>query len=423
MKQTPPRKRTRKSTDKLMSSSWQNTKPKVGMRLEISCQDNLFSSAKIVKVSVVKNSKKSLSSSQQHLVTIRYDGWGSEWDETVSFEDNSRLAKFGTYTKRFKCLVDILPKKGKNTSTLWPCIVNMRSPSPLVSLEDYELAEQFLREERKVFVQPYGKEENYFPNYLLSHDGGIWMNVSRIRMWRNNKTSFQGKTKPDNFDLAYDLAQQDDFTHDILPFNVFEEGSLIRARYRVTHPEDDTDSSDTEESNESSSVSSSGSSSNISHAQITDRNFDSQLIYHAPSQLPPALKVNTSIYPDSQIEKSNITGKWIAKYTKNGNEIILGSFTTQSEAQSAIKAATDPSGNEILPPSNDISAKFQDIKALTLGTVIGIGSQQEQHSFSLHEWIVQHAKHKGYELEKFRARFEELKNERESRSMEKRRKL
>ena len=127
-----------------------NIQPKVGMRLEICDSDNIWSTAKIVKIQTSKNKNKSgnkkqriksssfASSISSQNIVLRYEGWGSEWDETLTFENNPRLAECGSYTKQLKCMVDLFPRRDKKSS-LWPCIVNVRNPSPLVSLEDYAL--------------------------------------------------------------------------------------------------------------------------------------------------------------------------------------------------------------------------------------------------------------------------------------------
>jgi hypothetical protein len=403
--------------------------PKVGMKVEICDPDNIWSSAKIIKVTRNKNSKS-------HKVLIRYDGWGDEWDETITFENNERLVPNGTYTKRLKCMVDLFPKRGKNCCTLWPCIVNVRSPSPLVSLDEYGAAEQFLMEEPKVFIQPYGLKENYLPGSFYSSstiDGGRWINIKHIRKWKSETKSIEGKLL-DNFNLAFDIAERDQSVPDTLPSAAFDKGSLINAKYRIKpqgHPDEQEEIKEEtkQEAHDEISISSTGSISQSKGLLITDTSADNTLVYHAPPVLPAALNIDKCIYPGSKITKSTMTGKWIASCTKNGNDIILGSFTTQFEAHEAIQAATSSISNQrsdFKPStSNDtVYNRIQDMKNLSLSSVISMASQQSnrlpQHNFSLHEWTVQHTQHKGYQLEKLRITFEELKRQRKSSISERR---
>jgi hypothetical protein len=331
-------------------------------------------------------------------------------------------------------MVDLLPRRDRR-STLWPCIVNVRNPNPLVSLEDYALAEEFLRQEPKVFIQPYGISKKYLPHNILKAltYGGNWVNTARIRMWRNDISPLVGKTAS-NFTLAHELAMNDDQITETLPYSAFEKGSLINVKHRVT-PDgyEEAEEEHTNQDNEASSITTNETmQSNTSNRPIisSSNSIDSQLVYEPPAVLPPAVKVNTSIYPLSNIRKSLKTGKWIASYFKNGNEIILGSFITQTQANNAIHAVTTYHKEDEEHSSVAIKiemAQSQDMKQLTLGTIASLGSKQEdksssssQNQFSLHKWTIQHTKHKGYELEKFRARFEELKKERELRAYEER---
>ncbi len=414
-------KRRRKINDTSGESIFE---PRVGIRIEICDPDNIWSSATIAKVDKVD--KKRGSSPPLHNVTVRYEGWGPEWDESLTFEDNKRLVRFGKYTKRMKCFVDLLPKRGKKLSTLWPCVVYTRAPNPMVSLDDYLLAERFLKEEPNVFVQPYGIEEKYLPQSIISTstNGGRWINAARIRMWRNDLKSLEGKLSS-NFYSAYELAEKDDSVPETLTYGAFphKSGSLVHAKYRIK-PEGYPEEEETNQDDGASSISTSESMKNCNAKIITSSLLNNQPIYEPPAILPPAVKVNTSIYSESNIKKSSKTGKWIASFVKNGNEIILGcDFKTQTEAYNAIQAATSRHNEYPIPLSVE-TAKTQDMAKLSLSAIVSLESQQESCSskgnFSLHEWTVQHTKHKGYELEKFRARFEELKKERQLRAIEER---
>jgi len=462
-----------------------NVKPTVGLKLEICDPDNIWSSAKIVKLKKKKRSgagKANSTSGYVHIVTVRYIGWGDEWDEDLEYENNPRLAKLHTFTKRVKCLVDLFPKrvtKSKSMATIWPCAVNIRCPSPLVSLEEYLAAEELLRLEQNIFIEPYGLDKKYLAQSTASScvHGGRWINVARIRMWRNDMESEKNRLQ-NNFNLAYKLALKDSEAADVLPYAAFGKGSLINPKYRETpdgYVEDEMPyQNQISESSSASSSSSSVSTAASNHTsqsifgtkgQLESRSENntpcggststSQLIYEPPPLLPKPGTVGATIYTvnNGTIRKSTKTGKFIASLTVNGNDVILGQYTTQTEANHAISASlmtTKSKKNEASsssPPSSpfysEMIAKCHDMKNVTLGAIIYTDAtsansttttnttaatnnnssinnnknnrqqQQSRQLFSLHEWTMQHTKHQGYQLEKFRAKFEELKKERE----------
>ena len=203
--------------------------PFVGMLVDACDQEYIWSSARIVRVY-----KKKMD------IIIRYTGWGEEWDENISRFDERRLAKHGTYTMQFKCIVDLFgTSKSSTKSPLWPCIVHVRLPSPLEPLEEYESAEDGLRLENNIFIVPYGQNMNYLPREITSTqvNGGRWVNINSVHKWDNG---YKGKKKSskmeNNFYLAYKLACKDDTIPEMTD-DIFEEGTLIREKYRQ-HPKE-----------------------------------------------------------------------------------------------------------------------------------------------------------------------------------------
>jgi hypothetical protein len=434
------------------------------MQIDICDQDDLWSSAKIVNV------KEALSPPHgHHLVTVRYHGWGHEWDETIPFENNQRLAKYGTHTKQYKCMVDLLPKskKKKNSkktggnknpialhsspssssmrnNTLWPCIVNIRTPNSFISVEKYKKAEEFLSMEPKIFVQPYGLKEKYLhQNHLVVSStmvmGGLWRNTSKIRAW--NSVSSPSSSVDNSFDLALKLALNDSIM-DILPGAYFEKGSLVKAKYRILPEDYDNSTSDDNLSDDDNDLHHGDTASSTTTATMTPTAtaIENELIYYPPAQLPLPIEVNQSIFPrEYQIVLSTKTGKWIASINKNGNDFILGSFRSQIEAKNAIddarvkKRISNREGDKIMMGHE--SVKHEDMTKLSLETILSLVHCQRgeilngdgkaksssqgnandifgSNQFSLHEWTVQNTKHKAYKLEKFRE-FQQQKRERE----------
>ncbi|KAL7521326.1 hypothetical protein ACHAWX_006000 [Stephanocyclus meneghinianus] len=243
--------------------------PTVNMPLEILDPDFIWSSAKIIKVS-------NINSEQTCRVTVRYEGWGAEWDEELPYP-NTRLARIFTYTKRVKCLAVLLSKKKdirgvnasgtaapcsiRNWTDIWPCTVSFRMPHPGPredSGDDRKLSpEELLRLESNVFVQPYAS--HLLSSFLQKRMtwGGWWITTSHLRLWKEFDTSSPplssdaggcvlrelNSTENSSQDIeyhfskgfseAYTAARLDKWVRGCLPPKVTSEGSLVDEKYRV----------------------------------------------------------------------------------------------------------------------------------------------------------------------------------------------
>ena len=280
--------------------------PQVGMIMEACDVDNIWSAATIIYVLPPKNTTLSNKNSQQNLrtrnknedddkviketvemvkpVTVRYKGWREEFDETIDYTNSKKVAKLGCYTWRFKCNVDLFnDDDATTTGSNWPCIVHVSSPSPFASLEEYKLAEEKLRLESRIFIEPYSNtrpsEKHVLAQNMTPEDrssflcyGGIWIDVKRVHKWTciGNKSD-DSSISHDNMDsirmtrnrwnrrvsrirrysdakftkelaLAYDMAQQD-HTIPEMPQRLFEKGSLILSSYRTTPTSQDNSNS------------------------------------------------------------------------------------------------------------------------------------------------------------------------------------
>jgi hypothetical protein len=85
--------------------------PKVGLQLEFRDLDFIWSPATVIA-----------SHPSTSTVTLRYDGWPSDWDEQVPYP-NERLARRFTYTKQLRAWV-----KSRGVYGRWPAMV-VREPS------------------------------------------------------------------------------------------------------------------------------------------------------------------------------------------------------------------------------------------------------------------------------------------------------
>mmetsp|Transcript_6250 Transcript_6250/g.9185 ORF Transcript_6250/g.9185 Transcript_6250/m.9185 type:complete len:263 (+) Transcript_6250:89-877(+) len=202
------------------------------MGIEIRDPDFIWSAATIVNIQYGTNSDSKSDNDESTAkitdVTVRYDGWGCQWDETLTWPSR-RLAKLFTYTKRVKCFVDIL-SKGKGTQcSVWPCTVSIRMPHP--NNANLARAEEFLRLEANVFVVPYC--QHLLPQHIRKslENGGRWMKNSRLRLWRDDVDGL-GRLPKGLLD-AHKTAKDDTATPGALPLKVFEAGTLLSAQYRV----------------------------------------------------------------------------------------------------------------------------------------------------------------------------------------------
>lgn len=211
-------------------------------------------------------------SSPKCLVTIRYEGWGKEWDETVPYPNN-RLSRMFTYTKKVKCFVTMLggqkhspSQTGSaelmnidplNWTKVWPCVATFRMPHP--GQANTSAAFACLRGQgSRIFIRPYLA-------YMLPKTvqrrmvhGGHWVDGGKILSWKeldlnNSFVSSSGNSilrelPPagvevgaaagtaycfvHNFYQAYRAARSD-WIKGHLPPNAVWEGALLRDEYRV----------------------------------------------------------------------------------------------------------------------------------------------------------------------------------------------
>jgi len=224
----PKKSRIVKKHDRSNNGLEAGVEPKPGMRIDACDTDGLWSSGQIVKVSKHRREK--------HVVTISYDGWEENWNETIKFENNQRLSKHGTYSSKFKALIDMIPTKNKNT--FWPCIVNIRTPNPLVAdMDEYSLAEDMLRVEPNIFIQPYGLTEEIIPIWItptMKKVGGLWMNATSIKpfeSWMDFEKTRRHKSS-EKFFVALRMAMMDSKIPST-PYIEFETGTLVKPCFRT----------------------------------------------------------------------------------------------------------------------------------------------------------------------------------------------
>lgn len=238
----------------------------IGSRIEISDPDEIWSSATVTHI-------RRLTSSA--LVTIRYDGWDTDWNEVLP-TGSKRLATIYTHTARLACLVKLFKrrkpygnKKNKKQpkekyhepSMLWPCVLNVR-----MAME--KRGEVHLGTEKNVFVEPY--RPDLLPSYLKKEwkNGGMWLDASKVVTWHDfgdlnakkvvtssttsgNKitSTSNGQQKeevnekeatkqiffayPNNFQMAYLTAERDTSVPGKVAEPLFEMGTLVKEKFMV----------------------------------------------------------------------------------------------------------------------------------------------------------------------------------------------
>ena len=383
------------------------------MPLEILDSDNIWNVAKVIRV---KKSK-----SECH-VTIRYGGWGSDWDEEMSWP-NERLARIFTYTKCAKCFVALLDSKRvesssrsvKNWSNLWPCKVHFRMPVP-----NDDDAREFLQHDdmSKVYCEP------YMPALLpvdvqqaLLFEGGQWMDVSKVKPWKDMYTNDDTVTSPTtnncvivnnilssdnqlgsssyhitvNFSQAYQKAASDWMTAK-LPPNAVQKGALLKQEYLVHNIGGDVING----------VRYSGAfpleKNGINYKSEDKKKEATEAPIAPPPTLPPPIPITDMAYPDQGVRRLPGSNRWAGILNVSGNDIFLGSYTSQSEAASAVKQAQLGGKSRQYDPN---AGRLSDLLNTPIEAIVSAFEETQQGDqrlsspprFRIQDWTAQHSKH------------------------------
>ena len=417
-------------------SNLADVEPEVGMEIDFRDPDYIWSSGRIVGV---KSTPKSKAAKKQ--VTVQYDGWPPDWNEVVTWP-SVRIAKLFTYTKRVRCFAEgIIPKKappkkkalegtGRTvvTCTLWPCTVRFRMPHPA----HFGRAEELLRLEPNVFVQPFAPET--LPQDILctiENNNGAWLHNGRLRLWKNENALEALGTLHPSFEFAYKLGQDDTSTPGKLPPRAMEVGSLLNSSYRVfkvggeaingrLYTGECADPKPTVPKFASST--SKASSDRKLRSEEAKAKAEAEAKRRRCIQRPPKLPRPLVIYdPSSKLTSEAVrlreTKRWGAAISVGGNDLHLGGFPTQAHAiaSSAIalaKDATDSdddSSSEKLPaevdeessaafPRDEMEGQIADLNATRLEDAICALEKKnnKQGTFSLHDWTMQSIRYQAY---------------------------
>jgi len=382
-------------------------KSQIGYRVDIRDPDHIWSSGRVI---AIKGKTKT---------TIRYDGWDSGWDETLEWQNNDRLSIVSAYTKRYKCMVDLYgmsTQKSKSFCPLWPCIVNCRMPDP-VNLGGMEL----LRTEPNIFIEPYGMHNDLLPNSVLTINGGIWIRVSRIKIWKDLETLKMTTLDNlmENFEEAYGMAVHDKSVPDLLPYCAFEKASLLKEKYLVKKIFDNTENKDSSvtKSDDSNRRLKANNSSNVINSDTDSKdeeraaeNLIENILPHNLATLPPGVNVIGKIYAGNNVKKLEKLGKFCATVSMGGNDFLIGRYSTQYQAETAVQKEIHPvepwyeertlarvDNGKTSGVTKEITARLSEINDATLETIVASCQGEAlklKQKFTIHEWALQHVSNK-----------------------------
>lgn len=413
-------------------------KPVKGMRLDFLDQERyIWDPAVVMKIQTIKS---------KVFVSLRCIGWPKEYDELVEWTSH-RIAPAFTFTKQVKGLLNLLCKKKRKPSqqeldalprgarkqygTHWPVMVHFRTPHPLVKgHEEDELlcltGEDALRNEPLVFIQPYAP--TLLPRSiqrLLLYQNGVWLPARNLRAWTDDP--YRLGVLPSGFVQAHEMAQQDDGNAGSLPPNAMEKGALLRATYRIktrngarvrdgslvavtpTAPfkEDDYDSSYEDEPQDTVLTAKRDQRDGdvkMEHKEESseEEQFEPQE-YVPPPELPPPIRITDIIYPNCGVKRCKHSNQYTASVCMGGNEIILGTFPTQTQAYQASRIAASASGHEddmVQPMETNLrNAQLADLQAISIDSVIAVVEKEYDpiiQKFCLHEWAMQLIRRRAY---------------------------
>jgi hypothetical protein len=115
---------------------------------------------------------------------INYLGWGQNWNETLKSSDFHRIQfPAGKYVKKYKGWV-----RYHRELPHWPSLIYIRQPK-----EGSRLGVNYLKEELKVFVKPFGEKVDTIKQ-MKPYAAGAWINSANIwstttnlvKRWKEN---------------------------------------------------------------------------------------------------------------------------------------------------------------------------------------------------------------------------------------------
>lgn len=312
------------------SSNLEDISPSKGMRVEIRDKDYIWSAASIFRVN------------EDITVTVRYDGWGFEWDEIVPYP-SPRLAKIFTYTKEVKCAAELFPKRSKG-SNAWPCKVQFRMAHP-----GHTNAMALLRLETNIFVSPYGHNLPLQLQNIMANNG-LWLSTKKIKGFSQGVLS-----TVKYFEEAMNLATEDHFG--VLPDGALEQGTLVSEKYRVVKE-------------------GGGGTSALEvrpdYLPAKKRKIEQSTTPDTPEPIPPPIEVEevedvseltldvpppiivTNCFPN--ICCNPTTKQFTVTTLCNGNEVSLGSFPSLTQAQTPSKTSNRFDEAQSISPSKVVYA-------------------------------------------------------------------
>jgi hypothetical protein len=116
---------------------------------------------------------------------INYVGWGNTWNEYLTDKDFHRISyPAGKYVKKYKGWV-----RYHKECCHWPSVIYIRQPK-----EGSKLGSNYLKEEHKVYVKPFGSNLQDIKHLRYIAEHGTWINTTQIwpynvnlaKRWKEN---------------------------------------------------------------------------------------------------------------------------------------------------------------------------------------------------------------------------------------------
>lgn len=335
------------------------------------------------------------------ILTYSTQGWLADYDEIVEWPNGPRIAKIFTYTRQVKCLARLLPSnrtkksrskipKDKN-SELWPCKVLFRMPDPLDPSRK-AIAEELLRLEPNILVQPYGFKENILPKLLAKvftkdFKTGRWISAGSILPWQPNLRKSDTDMNKDIFSRAIKLALADTSTpgcYEGVP--LFENNSLLLKKYRVQSVESLMPMKGQLIPNMIKEGKENGDKSlhNSKNPPVVSRKHI--VHFSGGNNIPKQVLLddNNEIYPSHENPE-----RFAVKIKIGGNDLFLGEYPSMSTAVEALKLYRGMQ-QEGQPFSDATSQVIRDIHAIKSEAVISAWKsnavKDKKTNFSPKEW-------------------------------------
>jgi len=128
--------------------------------------------------------------------------------------------------------------------------------------------------------------------------------------------------------------------------------------------------------------------------------------------MPKPIKLLDPLYPTGGVSRLDKSNRWGASVSLGGNDLFLGSFSTQTQANAAAEIALETAEDEGADgdkavarndlPTNEALARAADLRSVRLEESVAAVEKEwtPERNFSLHNWTMQQIRRRNYLREK-----------------------